>query len=130
MIRVLGFNSSPRIRGSHSLYDSLCAMMLQDLMDAIQEACKDCYTEIIHLSQLNIHPCRACFSDMETRCHFLCDCYDDDFQMVAQKMIEADGIIFASPTYMFGMAGILKQFFERWISFKTPPVPSEKAANR
>jgi hypothetical protein len=28
---------------------------------------------------------------------------------------------------MFGMAGILKQFFERWISFKAPPVPREKA---
>ena len=28
---------------------------------------------------------------------------------------------------MFGMAGILKLFFERWISFKAPPVPREKA---
>ena len=127
MIRILGINSSPRIKGSHAQYDSLCAIMLQDLLDAIRESCSDCVTEVIHLSQLNIHPCRACFSDMETRCHFLCDCYDDDFNQVARKMIQADGIVFASPTYMFGMAGTLKQFFERWISFKAPPVPREKA---
>ena len=127
MIRILGINSSPRIRGSHALYESHCVMMLQGLMDTIRESCSDCHTEMIHLSQLNIHPCRACFSDMETRCHYLCDCFDDDFGMIARKMIEADGIIFASPTYMFGMAGILKLFFERWISFKAPPVPREKA---
>ena len=127
MILIIGINSSPRIKESHSLYESHCAIMLQDLMDAIRESCSECVTEMIHLSQMNIHPCRACFSDMETRCHYLCDCYDDDFSMVARKMIEADGIIFASPTYMFGMAGILKQFFERWISFKAPPVSREKA---
>ncbi len=127
MIRILGINSSPRIKGSHALYDSHCAIMLQDLLDAIGEFCSDCVTEVIHLSQLNIHPCRACFSDMETRCHFLCDCYDDDFNEVARKMIQSDGIIFASPTYMFSMAGTLKQFFERWISFKAPPVCREKA---
>ena len=127
MIRILGINSSPRIRGSHALYDSHCAMMLQDLMDAIRESCSDCATEVIHLSQMNIHPCRGCFSDMETRCHFLCDCYDDDFNQIARKMIQADGIVFASPTYMFSMAGRLKQFFERWISFKAPPVSREKA---
>ena len=127
MIRILGINSSPRIRGSHALYESHCAIMLQGLMDTIRESCNDCHTEMIHLSQMNIHPCRACFSDMETRCHYLCDCFDDDFSMVAKKMIEADGIFFASPTYMFGMAGILKQFLERWISFKAPPVPRENA---
>jgi len=127
MIRILGINSSPRIRGSHSLYDSHCAIMLQDLMEAIREFNQDCCTEIIHLTRMNIHPCRGCFSDMETRCHFLCDCYDDDFEMIARKIIASDAIIFASPTYMFGMSSVLKQFFERWISFKAPPVPREKA---
>lgn len=127
MIRILGINSSPRIRQSHALYESHCAIMLQDLMEAIRESHKDCCTETIHLSRMNIHPCRGCFSDMETRCHFLCDCYDDDFEMIARKIMASDGIIFASPTYMFGMSSVLKQFFERWISFKAPPVPRDKA---
>jgi multimeric flavodoxin WrbA len=47
--------------------------------------------------------------------------------MIARKIIASDGIIFASPTYMFGMSSVLKQFFERWISFKAPPVPRDKA---
>lgn len=127
MIRILGINSSPRIRESHALFDSHCAIMLQDLMEAIRDSHQDCHTEIVHLSRLNIHPCRGCFSDMETRCHFLCDCYDDDFEMIARKIMASDGVIFASPTYMFGMSSVLKRFFERWISFKAPPVPRAKS---
>jgi len=76
---------------------------------------------------MNINPCKGCFSDMETRCHYLCDCYDDDFPGIARKIIDADGVIFASPTYMFGMSSTLKRFFERWISFKAPPVDRERA---
>jgi multimeric flavodoxin WrbA len=96
--------------------------MLQDVLEAAKEASEGCETEIVQLARLNIHPCRGCFSDIETRCHYLCDCYDDDFAPLAQKIIQADGIVFATPTYMFGMSGILRQFLERWISFKAPPV--------
>jgi multimeric flavodoxin WrbA len=127
MINVLGIGSSPRASENHAMYDSLSTVMLQDLLDAVREVSDECSTQMIHLGRMNIHPCRGCFSDMETRCHFLCDCYDDDFYELARKMIQADGIIFATPTYMFGMSSILKQFFERWISFKAPPVLREKA---
>ena len=64
---------------------------------------------------------------METRCHFLCDCYDDDFKMVAEKVMDSDGIVFATPTYMFGMSSVLKRFLERWISFKAPVIDQGSA---
>jgi len=128
MPKVLGISSSPRLKHSHALYDSLSAVMLQGVMEKVGEI-SGIPCETISLSQLNLHPCRGCFSDMETRCHFLCDCYDDDFKMVADKIISADAIIFATPTYMFGMSSVLKRFFERWISFKAPPI-DQAVANK
>ncbi len=119
--RVLGISSSPRLKQSEAIFDSLSAVMLQGVLERIQ-AISGAYVEIVHLSRLNIHSCRGCFSDMETRCHFLCDCYDDDFKMVAEKVMDADAVIFATPTYMFGMSSVLKRFLERWISFKAPPI--------
>jgi multimeric flavodoxin WrbA len=121
MPRVLGINSSPRLKHSTALHESLSAVMLQGVLERITDI-SNFHCETLNLSQLNIHPCRGCFSDMETRCHFLCDCYDDDFKSVAEKMMAADGIILATPTYMFGMSSVLKKFLERWISFKAPPI--------
>lgn len=118
---VLGISSSLRLKGSTAIFESLSGIMLQGILEKIHEISGG-RCETVHLGQLNIHPCRGCFSDMETRCHFLCDCYDDDFKMVAEKVMAADGIIFATPTYMFGMSSVLKRFLERWISFKAPPV--------
>jgi multimeric flavodoxin WrbA len=128
MIKLLGIGSSPRASEPHAMYDSLSTVMLQDVLEAAREVTPDCVTEMIHLGRMNINPCKGCFSDMETRCHYLCDCYDDDFEGVAQKIIEADGVIFASPTYMFGMSSTLKRFFERWVSFKAPPVDRQRAS--
>jgi multimeric flavodoxin WrbA len=39
--------------------------------------------------------------------------HDDDFLSVAEKMIAADRIVFATPVYWYAMSGILKIFFDR-----------------
>ncbi|MBL6978151.1 MAG: flavodoxin family protein [Desulfobacteraceae bacterium] len=126
MSKILGIKSSLRERRGHALYDSISGVMLQGVLEKIKRI-SGFTTETINLAQLNLQPCRGCFSDMETRCHFLCDCYDDDFKMIAKKVMEADGVIFSTPTYMFGMSSVLKRFFERWISFKAPLIPEEEA---
>ncbi|MGD9365802.1 MAG: flavodoxin family protein [Desulfobacteraceae bacterium] len=127
MINLLGIGSSPRAGEPHAMYDSLSTVMLQSVLETAGKFSADCVTEMIHLGRMNIHPCRGCFSDMETRCHYLCDCYDDDFTAIAQKIIDADAVIFASPTYMFGMSSVLKRFFERWVSFKAPAIDRQRA---
>ena len=38
---------------------------------------------------------------------------DDDFQMVVEKMLAYDQIIFATPVYWFSMSAPLKTFFDR-----------------
>lgn len=127
MINLLGIGSSPRAGEPHAMYHSLSTVMLQSVMETAGKFSGDCVTEMIHLGRMNIHPCKGCFSDMETRCHYLCDCYDDDFTAIAQKIIDADAVIFASPTYMFGMSSVLKRFFERWVSFKAPAIDRQRA---
>jgi multimeric flavodoxin WrbA len=124
-IKILGIASSPRHRQEHALFEPLSTIMLQGVLDEAREL-GNVVTEIIHLDSLGLKPCRGCFSDIETRCHYLCDCWDDGFKPAAEKMIAADGILFASPTYMFGMSSTLKRFFERWISFKAPAVDSSQ----
>ncbi len=41
------------------------------------EEISDLSTEIVQPANHAIHPCRGCFSDIETRRRYLCDCYDD-----------------------------------------------------
>ena len=125
-IKILGIESSPRRKNSQALFDSLSGIMLQGILEIASESA-DVTTERINLSACRLNPCRGCFSDMETRCHFLCDCYEDDFRWIARKMMTADAVVFATPTYMGGMSAVLKMFFERWISFKAPPVDCSKA---
>ncbi|MFO7686101.1 MAG: flavodoxin family protein, partial [Desulfobacterales bacterium] len=125
-IKILGIESSPRRKNSAALFDSLSGIMLQGVLEVAAESA-GVTTERINLTACRLNPCRGCFSDMETRCHFLCDCHEDDFRRIARKMIAADAVVFATPTYMGGMSAVLKMFFERWISFKAPPVESSQA---
>jgi multimeric flavodoxin WrbA len=37
----------------------------------------------------------------------------DDFHAAAQKMVDADVIVFATPVYWYAMSGLMKVFFDR-----------------
>lgn len=90
MIRVLGVVGSPRVGGNTEL------LVAEALRAASQEGA---YTELVRLAEKNVKPCDACMSCRGTgECHI-----DDDFKEVFDKMVEADGIILASPVY-FGSA--------------------------
>lgn len=39
---------------------------------------------------------------------------EDDFPLVAQKMVAATTIVFASPVYWYAMSGTMKVFFDRF----------------
>jgi multimeric flavodoxin WrbA len=87
---------------------------------ALREAEKigDIETEMIRLAYLEINPCTACYMcDMvgpsEKR---ICPMYDDDFEYVARKMFESDGIIIGSPVWVADIPAQLKAFFDRWES--------------
>lgn len=90
MIRIIGIVGSPRIGGNTEI------IVNEALKTAEKEGCK---TELVRLADKNIKPCDACLSCRQTgECRI-----KDDFKEIFNKMVEADGIILASPVY-FGSA--------------------------
>jgi len=66
-------------------------------------------TEMIHVGKMKIAPCRDCGQCRKTgRCAI-----NDDFQKIAGKVEEADGIIIGSPVYFGCISAQLKAFMER-----------------
>lgn len=67
--------------------------------------------EYVFLKDLDLKPClgcQACFDKGEDKCPL-----KDDRAMLEEKIQNADGVIFASPTYAFNVTGLMKNFFDR-----------------
>jgi multimeric flavodoxin WrbA len=63
------------------------------------------------LGDLDLKPCRGCYSCIargEETCPL-----KDDRDRVVNAMLEADGVIFASPTYVNHISGLMKSFIDR-----------------
>ena len=101
-MKVLGISASPRKDKSNTL------ILLKEAFSGIGK--KGYQTELVHLCDLKIAFCRHCES-----CHKkMMDCpIKDDAHLLLKKMLENDGIIFASPVYINQITGYLKTFFDR-----------------
>lgn len=65
--------------------------------------------ETIILRGDSIKPCLGC-----DQCHKKGRCpQNDEFESIKEKMLEADGIILATPNYIFHVSGQLKMFIDR-----------------
>lgn len=73
-------------------------------------ATKSRYSEIIHLCDCKIEFCRHC-----EECHkIIMNCsIKDDVTKILKKMLEADGIILASPNYINQVTASMKALFDR-----------------
>ena len=100
MIRILGIVGSPRVGGNTEL------LVAEALKAAEEEGAE---TELIRLANREISPCDACLTCRESgECRI-----KDDFQYVFQKMVEADGIILASPVYFSSATPKIKALIDR-----------------
>ena len=73
--------------------------------------------EFINTVRLNIGHCRAC--DYCSRCRDKGDveihcCMKDDYSILEEKCLDADGIIIAAPVYAVGIVGQFKNFVDRF----------------
>ena len=69
--------------------------------------------EKIIIRDLQIAPCNSCGGCWEKG-----DCViDDDMQKIYPKLVDADGIIVASPIYFMGVSAQLKAFIDRCQAF-------------
>ncbi len=65
--------------------------------------------ETIALKGNSVLPCRGC-----DRCHVKGSCVQqDDFNAIKQKILDADGLVLASPNYIFSVSAQLKAFMDR-----------------
>jgi len=89
-MKIVGIVGSPRVGGNTEILTRI----------ALDEAQKDgLETELISLAGKKIKPCDGCRKcRVKGKCHI-----KDDFESIYTKMLEADGIILATPVY-FGAA--------------------------
>lgn len=71
----------------------------------------DVETEIVVLSDHRIEPCRGCkvcFEKGEASCPL-----KDDRDLLVEKMMQSDAVVFAAPSYSFQVSAFLKLFLDR-----------------
>lgn len=113
-MRFLGINGSYR-------KDGLNNKMLEFLRGEFKSQGHS--FEIIHLVDYEIKYCRACVSEDIKLCTPE-KCYEegDDFQKIAEKMINSDGIVFATPSYWYAPSALMWTLIERLTSLENTPV--------
>ncbi len=96
------------ILGSPRGMQGYTASLLKPLLKAAESA--GAKTEILSLAKLTVLPCKGC-TDI---CHTKGKCHQsDDFELILESMLKADGIVFAVPNFMFGVTAQLKALLDR-----------------
>ena len=139
-IKVLGVSGSARDQFDMAQEESNSETLLKTCLGYCQELGAD--TEMISLRKYRIEHCKACYSTANTQCHFPCSCYprgtpqaDDMSNILYDKVLEADAIIFATPVNNFNISTMMKAFIDRCISLDgslqpaNPKVPKDKELN-
>ena len=103
--KILGIAGSMKKKNSSSEY--LCSIALKAAAEYGVE------TELIRLVDYRILPCEGCGNCMDgKRCHLLDD-PADQLTDLYNKLVAADGFIFASPVYALSLPAIWKNWIDR-----------------
>lgn len=102
-MRVVAFNGSARKGGN-------TAILLQYVLDELIAQGID--VELIELSGVKIHGCRACRKCSVNRDGH-CSQKDDVVNQYIDKMVAADGILLGSPTYVADISPEIKSLMDR-----------------
>lgn len=105
MKKILAINGSPRRNGNTSI---LVRKFMEGVVQAGGEA------EEIVVQDLNLKFCTGCL-----RCNILgrCSLRDDDWDVTAEKILQADVLVFASPVYFHHVSAQMKKLIDRFRSF-------------
>jgi multimeric flavodoxin WrbA len=139
-IKVLGISGSARAVDDMAREESNSEALLKVCLRQCHQMGAE--TELIKLRDYRIEHCRACYSTTNTQCHFPCSCYprdtprgDDMSNVLYDKILEADVLIFATPVNNFNISTPLKAFLDRCISLDgslkpaNPKDPKDKPLN-
>lgn len=103
MKTILGIVASPRKLGN-------CELVVKEIAANVPQ---DHRLELIRLQDFCILPCKGCY-----RCLFdpMRCIQKDDFQLFLDRLLAADGIILAAPTYLLGANAVLKLLQDRGLA--------------
>lgn len=109
-MKAIAINSSPKKEKGNT------AAILNPFLEGLREAGAD--VELFYTKQMEIRPCQgdlACWFKTPGRCS-----QKDDMQALLGMLAEADIWVFATPVYVDGMTGPLKNLIERLIPLLYP----------
>lgn len=132
-IKVLGISGSARDEFDTAQESSYSEALLMHCLKNCEKLGAN--TELISLRKYDIKYCKSCYSTVNTQCHFYCSCYgkgtpeaDDMTNIIYDKIIEADAIIFATPVNNFKISSLMATFLDRCISLDGSLAPANKRA--
>lgn len=102
-MKIVAINGSPRKNGNTSI-------MIGYAFDELKKEGFEC--EMISLSGKVIQGCIACYKCFENK-NRRCSVSKDEANTLIEKMLGADGILLASPTYFADLTASLKALIER-----------------
>ena len=118
-MKVLGFMASPRKGGNSD-------MLLDRFLEGARSA--GAATEKINIYDCDIQYCQGCHLKCWVN-NDTCPRWRDDMDMLHDRMLASDLIVFSSPVYMGAPPAKLMAFFERSIDQKTVNLETLKVEN-
>lgn len=109
-MKVLAFNGSPKMDKGTT------ALILSPFLEGLQQ--RGAEVELFYTKNLDIKPCQGefnCWVKQPGRCF-----QEDDMQMLHPKLRQADVWVFATPVYVWGMSGPLKNLLDRVLPVMQP----------
>jgi len=132
-LKAIGIAGSARNQFDMAAENSNSEFLLIQSLEELKK--QGVETELIPLRKYNIKPCKACYSTTNTQCHFYCSCYprgtatgDDMSNILYDKVLAADIIIFATPVNNFKMSSMMALFLDRCISLDGSLSPADLKA--
>ena len=111
-MRTLAINGSPHAEKGNT------ALILGPFLEGMKQAGAE--VELFHTKKMNINPCLG-----EYNCWFktpgVCS-QKDDMGEIVPKLMEADILVFATPVYVDGMTGPMKNLLDRAIPVGDPVI--------
>lgn len=98
-MRILGICGSPHKGNCYSI------------LSTIKENYPDIDVKLLRLKELHLEQCRGCYVCVlkgEKNCPL-----KDDRDMIIKEILDADGVVFASPTYVNHITSLMKNFIDR-----------------
>jgi multimeric flavodoxin WrbA len=107
---IVGICGSPKKERSNTRY--LLEKALEAASDILSEGkTKRATTVLLDISDFEIRHCTGC--DTCVRKKPCPESEHDDMQKIEKKLLNADGIIIAAPSYFTAVPGVLKDFIDR-----------------